>query len=242
MSTRPEQGRNPIKARGAPTKSALLVFCAAATLLGATLWTNDAAAASDADGLYLGWMDRSVEPGADFFRFANGGWLKANRIPRDRSYWGVDSVLEQENQAFIRDLVESLGRQDWAANTAQRKVADFYLSGMDEKAIDAAGAKPLEPELARIAAIRTPADIAEEIAHLQTIGVAAPLSLGQMQDFNDSTRVIAVGPEGGWDDAERTSVNCTVGLGPTVLRAETAAVVAGALLCALRCSVVLPLA
>jgi len=56
------------------------------------------------------------------------------------------------------------------------------------------------------------------------------------------TRVIAVGPEGGWDDAERTSVNCTVGLGPTVLRAETAAVVAGALLCALRCSVVLPLA
>ena len=142
-------------------------------------------------------MDRSVEPGADFFRFANGGWLKANPIPRDRSYWGVDSVLEQENQAFIRDLVESLGRQDWAANTAQRKVADFYRSGMDEKAIDAAGAKPLEPELARIAAIRTPADIAEEIAHLQTIGVAAPLSLGQMQDFSDSTRVIAVAAQSG---------------------------------------------
>jgi putative endopeptidase len=197
MSTRPEEGRIPIKLRGAPLEAALLVFCAAMMLLGAMLWTDGAAAASDADGLYLGWMDRSVEPGADFFRFANGGWLKANPIPRDRSYWGVDSVLEQESQAFIRDLVESLGRQDWPANTAQRKVADFYLSGMDEKAIDAAGAKPLEPELARIAAIRTPADIAEEIAHLQTIGVAAPLSLGQMQDFNDSTRVIAVAAQSG---------------------------------------------
>ncbi len=54
--------------------------------------------------------------------------------------------------------------------------------------------------------------------------------------------VIAIGPEGGWDDAERGSGADTVGLGPTVLRAETAAVVAGALLCALRCSVVLPLA
>ncbi len=54
--------------------------------------------------------------------------------------------------------------------------------------------------------------------------------------------VIAVGPEGGWDDDERTAVTSTVGLGSTVLRAETAAVVAGALLCALRCSVVLPLA
>jgi len=54
--------------------------------------------------------------------------------------------------------------------------------------------------------------------------------------------VIAVGPEGGWDDDERASVTRSVGLGPTVLRAETAAVVAGALLCALRCSLVLPLA
>ena len=54
--------------------------------------------------------------------------------------------------------------------------------------------------------------------------------------------VVAVGPEGGWDDEERAAVTRYVGLGPTVLRAETAAVVAGALLCALRCSVVLPLA
>jgi 16S rRNA U1498 N3-methylase RsmE len=51
-----------------------------------------------------------------------------------------------------------------------------------------------------------------------------------------------VGPVGGWDDDERATVRGSVGLGPTVLRAETAAVVAGALLCALRCSVVLPLA
>jgi putative endopeptidase len=142
-------------------------------------------------------MDRSVAPGTDFFRFANGGWLKANPIPPDRSYWGVDSVLEQDNQFFIRGLVESLGRQDAPAGSEQRKVADFYSSGMDEKAIDAAGLKPLEPEFARIAAIRTAVDVGDEIAHLQTIGVAAPLSLGQMQDFKDSTQVIAVAAQSG---------------------------------------------
>ncbi len=54
--------------------------------------------------------------------------------------------------------------------------------------------------------------------------------------------VVAVGPEGGWDDEERRAAGPTVGLGPTVLRAETAALVAGALLGALRCSVVEPLA
>ncbi len=202
MSTRPEEGRIPIVPRGAPRKAALLILCAASTL-GAALCANadiaadTGAAAADSDGLYPGWMDRSVGPGVDFFRYANGGWLKANPIPRDRSYWGVDSVLEQENQTFIRELVESLGREEWPAGTAQRKVADFYASGMDEKAIDAAGAGPLDPEFARIAAIRTPADVGEEIAHLQTIGVAAPLSLGQMQDFNDSSLVIAVAAQSG---------------------------------------------
>ena len=207
MSTRPEVDRIPTASREAPLKAALLLIGAAA----AAFWTNAAVAAPEAggkaagsdgttagsDGLYLGWMDRSVAPGTDFFRFANGSWLKANPIPPDRSYWGVDSVLEQENQTFIWGLVESLGRQDWPAGSMQRKVADFYSSGMDEKAIDAAGAKPLEPELARIAAIRTPADVGEEIAHLQTIGVTAPLSLGQMQDFKDSTRVIAVAAQSG---------------------------------------------
>ena len=54
--------------------------------------------------------------------------------------------------------------------------------------------------------------------------------------------VLAIGPEGGWDDAERGASGTPVGLGPTVLRAETAAVVAGALLCALRSGLVLPLA
>jgi 16S rRNA (uracil1498-N3)-methyltransferase len=54
--------------------------------------------------------------------------------------------------------------------------------------------------------------------------------------------VVAVGPEGGWDDDERRVAGATIGLGPTVLRAETAALVAGSLLSALRCSLVQPLA
>ena len=51
---------------------------------------------------------------------------------------------------------------------------------------------------------------------------------------------LLVGPEGGWDDAELAAAPALVGLGPSVLRTETAATVAGALLCALRAGVVLP--
>lgn len=46
--------------------------------------------------------------------------------------------------------------------------------------------------------------------------------------------MLIVGPEGGWEDHERECGLPLVGLGPTVLRADTAALVAGAVLCALR--------
>ncbi len=148
-------------------------------------------------GLYENWLDRTVRPGEDFFRFSNGGWLKAHPIPADRAYWGVDTVLEQSNQTFIRGLVESLSKADWPEGSAQRKVADFYSSGMDERAIDAAGITPLAAEFTRISSIGNAADLLAELAHLQTIGVAAPLQIGQMQDFKDSTQVIAVASQSG---------------------------------------------
>ena len=52
--------------------------------------------------------------------------------------------------------------------------------------------------------------------------------------------LVLVGPEGGWDDDELAAAPVQIGLGPSVLRTETAAVVAGTLLCALRAGVVTP--
>ena len=53
--------------------------------------------------------------------------------------------------------------------------------------------------------------------------------------------VALIGPEGGWDEAELAGSRAVlVGLGPSILRTETAAVVAGTLLCALRAGVVTP--
>lgn len=50
--------------------------------------------------------------------------------------------------------------------------------------------------------------------------------------------VLAVGPEGGWDDAERDLIPGATGLGAQVLRAETAALTAGGIMTALRSGLV----
>jgi len=49
---------------------------------------------------------------------------------------------------------------------------------------------------------------------------------------------LLIGPEGGWSPAEQASLPPRVGLGPAVLRAETAAITGAAVLCALRSGLV----
>ena len=72
------------------------------------------------DGQYSDWMDSAVAPRLDFFRYANGGWIKAHPMPPDRSYWGVDTLLEQKNQSLIRDLLESLSKDDTGGTATYR--------------------------------------------------------------------------------------------------------------------------
>jgi 16S rRNA (uracil1498-N3)-methyltransferase len=70
-------------------------------------------------------------------------------------------------------------------------------------------------------------------------GAVAPAGLALAHPGGDPPSVtvpaLAVGPEGGWDDSELAPGGFpVVGLGPSILRAETAALASGLLLCALR--------
>ncbi len=68
---------------------------------------------------------------------------------------------------------------------------------MDVAAVDKLGLKPLEPELDRIAALDSAADLPALLAHLQTIGVNAFFGYGSGQDFADSQKVISFFGSGG---------------------------------------------
>ena len=167
-------------------------------LLGVLCAASLGAIASSNEGLHTDWLDKSVDPGKDFFSYANGGWQKANPIPAAYSRWGTFNVLNKQNQDVIHDILEDLAKdKKLKAGSTDQKVGDFYASGMDEQAIETAGITPLQPELDRIAAIKDSAGLQAEIAHLQMIGVDAVFNFGQMQDFKDSSKVIGAAFQGG---------------------------------------------
>jgi putative endopeptidase len=112
-------------------------------------------------GFDLAGRDTSVNPGDNFFQFANGTALKSLRIPSDRTSYGSFALLRELSDNRMKALVQGLAaRTDLAPGSDEQKIADLYRSYMDEARIEALDAQPLQPYLARIRA----ADTREEIA------------------------------------------------------------------------------
>ncbi len=111
-----------------------------------------APAAPASRGIDVAGMDRTVEAGDDFFRFANGTWDRTTPIPEDRSSWGLDATLAEEAASRTRGLLENAGTTA-AAGSDARKAGDYYAAYMDEAGIDALGLGPLQKLLDRIGAV-----------------------------------------------------------------------------------------
>ena len=108
-------------------------------------------------------MDTAVAPGDDFYAYANGGWMKTTEIPADSGSYATFAVLRDLAAERTRAILEDAAKTDAAAGANARKIGDYYASFMDEAAIEAAGAAPLKPELAAIAAIKTRADLSRAL-------------------------------------------------------------------------------
>jgi predicted metalloendopeptidase len=104
-------------------------------------------------GLDLAGMDRSVRAGDDFWRYANGTWLKRTEIPADQSSWSSDAVLSELTDRRTADLIREVARSNAPAGSDRQKIRDYYAAFMDSTAIERAGVAPLKPALDSIAAI-----------------------------------------------------------------------------------------
>jgi putative endopeptidase len=146
-------------------------------------------------------MDRTVDPCIDFYTYSCGGWIKKNPIPPDQSSWGTYGKLEDENRAQLRTILEDAAKPSVTRDAITQKIGDYYASCMDEPAIEELGAKPLLPELKRIADLKSKQDLAEYLATAQfppsLYGGGTLFTFRSNQDFKDSTQVIAEADQGG---------------------------------------------
>src|SRR5882724_887478 len=143
-------------------------------------------------------MDRSASACANFFQYADGGWVARNPVPPAYARWGKFEELAQKNQMVLRDILEEAAKNKKAKpKSLEQKVGDFYSSCMDEAKIEAAGIKPLEPELQRISTIKDVSSLEDQIARMHNYGLRGVFGFGATQDFKKSSDVIAQAVQGG---------------------------------------------
>jgi putative endopeptidase len=140
-------------------------------------------------GVDLTAMDKSVLPGNDFYNYVNGAWMKRTEIPADRASWGGFAILADLSEKRTRAVIEEAAASPVASGpmSVKDKIGITYATFMDQAAIEKAGAAPLKPYLAKIAAIRTQGDLAKAFADATIHGIDVPVGAGIEQDLKDNT-------------------------------------------------------
>ena len=129
-----------------------------------------------------------MRPQDDFFRHANGTWLKTATIPPERSRIGGFIALRERTESELLAIIEDALKRP--RDDDERRIAALYRSFMDEGAVERAGLMPLAGELAAIDAIATSDDVAAAIGRLDRLGARTPLSLAIALDARDATRYV----------------------------------------------------
>ena len=159
-------------------------------------------------------LDGKADPCVDFYQYACGGWMASHPIPADQVWWDTFSALQDRNEALLRSIEEQSMAADPKRDSTHQKIGDYYAACTDEAGADAAGIKPIEAELQRIAAINSRGDFAAELGRLHRMlyllvqgtifpsladpGSKEPLfGFSSYQDFQDASQVVAFVDQGG---------------------------------------------
>ena len=143
-------------------------------------------------GVQLSDIDRGANPCTDFFQFANGAWRKANPIPGSMQRWSRRWQAGEQNKERLQGILEEVAKKsDWPRGSVEQIVGDDYASCMDEARADAQGIQPLQPMLAQLDAMKTPADLQRAIRRLQDLLVLAPFAFGAQPDQHEPSRTVA---------------------------------------------------
>ena len=160
---------------------------------GALLLTGTAFGADTAQkGIELSDMDRKADPCTDFYQFANGAWRAANPIPPSMPRWSRRWAAGESTKEQLKQLLDETAAAGQAQpGSVEQLIGDYYGACMDEATVNRLGAKPLEPLLAEIRAMKSSADVSNMIGRFHRMGIGVPFFFGGESDAHNPNDVIA---------------------------------------------------
>ena len=139
-------------------------------------------------------LDPTIDPGDDFFAYANGKWIAANPIPAEFTSYGAFESLEEKSTADVKTLVDELVAAKPAPGTTERRIVDAYDAYMDTAAIDAAGLAPAKPWIDKIQGAANLTELAELFPQAGFPGlIAAGVAVDSK---NPDSYIVSVGFDG----------------------------------------------
>ncbi|MGC2183680.1 MAG: M13 family metallopeptidase [Terriglobales bacterium] len=153
-------------------------------------------------------VDSTLDPCVDFYQYTCKKWMVKNPIPADQANWWLGAKLMIWNQTVVREILEKAAKDAPDRNAAEQKIGDYYASCMNETELNKKGIAPIQPELDRIAAMRSKTELPEVLAHIHALtfslaagtdsGAGSALfGFGSGQDFDDATKMVATVDQGG---------------------------------------------
>lgn len=115
-------------------------------------------------GFDLSGMDKSVQPGDDFYAYANGSWARNTPIPADKSNFGMFTVLADLSQSRTQEILEA------AKADPNSMIGRAYSAFLDAATVEAKGLSPIEPWLNQIRSVDK-AGLAKLLAEADRNGV-----------------------------------------------------------------------
>ena len=135
-------------------------------------------------------LDTTVNPGTDFFMYANGGWIKRNPIPPAYSSWGIGNVVQEEIRTRLKKINEDALNANAPKGSGTQKIGDFYYTGLDSVDIEKAGVTPLQEQLNLIDQAKDANDILNAAAILTATGTRNIIGIRVSQDDKNSSKMM----------------------------------------------------
>ncbi|MFW6099840.1 MAG: M13 family metallopeptidase [Bacteroidota bacterium] len=186
-------------ARHTPTPTLIAFIMSIFMLLGSCGGSGD----QETQNLKVKYINDSIDPGNNFYRFANDGWMEAHPLPGDESRFGSFDLLRKNTREKVKDILETCAGGDYEKGSIEQKIGDLYSLGMDTNKIRQQDIQPIKEELKSIEAIHSKEELINQITRFHKYGIGSLFRLSAGADAKNSGMNIAQLSQGGLGMSDR---------------------------------------